>query len=329
MEIDPNDIVFEEDSHTYTRNGANYISVTTLLKKYNLSAHYSAQIPPAVLAQAAQRGTNVHKSLEEYIKNGVSSIYCDELTTFFKYVTNQGIDLTKAISEEVVYNDTYLIAGTIDFQYELNGERIIADFKTTSSIHWEAVAWQLSIYNYMKCRGDLFEYYSTKLMVYHMRGPKLSIREVPLIDFTEVEQLLKANLFNAPYVYTPDITRIITPSEGVVLEQLVEEIYNCKTILLELEAKKKKMQDKIINNMTTQCVASFNTDNLKVTYSPSGTRETIDSKKLKEYCEKNNIDMTQFITISNTKETIRITPKKDWKEHKCITGVVDPLEEEV
>ena len=27
MEVDPNDIVFEEDSHTYTRNGANYISV--------------------------------------------------------------------------------------------------------------------------------------------------------------------------------------------------------------------------------------------------------------------------------------------------------------
>ena len=97
MEVDPNDIVFEEDSHTYTRNGANYISVTTLLKKYNLSAHYSAQIPPAVLAQAAQRGTNVHKSLEEYIKTGVSSIYCDELTTFSKYVTNQGIALVKSI----------------------------------------------------------------------------------------------------------------------------------------------------------------------------------------------------------------------------------------
>lgn len=330
-----NDILFEEDTHTYTRNGANYISVTTLLKNYGLSAHYSAQIPDAVMKQAATRGTNVHKALENFIKYGIVDNTINEVVTFEKYITNQNVDIQLAISEEVVYNDKYLIAGTIDFQYfDSTNTYVIADFKTTSSIHWESVAWQLSIYNYMKCNGDLLEYYTNKLMVYHMRDTKLSVREVPLIDFTEVEKLLQANLINAPYTYHPDLSKIISNSEGVVLQQLCEEIEQYTTILEELQAKKEKLKQKIMNNMVATSTPAFITNGLKITYSPASTVEKLDSKKVKDFCKQNNIDYSQFISISNRKETLYIKPTKQADDEVCLDttnpveylqGVCDPI----
>lgn len=333
-----NDILFEEDTHTYTRNGTNYISVTTLLKNYGLSAHYSAQIPDAVLKQAATRGTNVHKALENFIKHGIVDTTINEVVTFEKYIINQNVDIQLAISEEVVYNDKYLIAGTIDFQYfDSTNTYVIADFKTTSSIHWESVAWQLSIYNYIKCNGDLLEYYTNKLMVYHMRDTKLSVREVPLIDFTEVEKLLQANLMNAPYSYHPDLSKIISNSEGVVLQQLCEEIEQYTTILEELKEKKNKLTQKIMNNMVATSTPAFITNGLKITYSPASTVEKIDGKKVKQFCEQNNIDYSQFISISNRKETLYIKHTKQTDDDVRLdtinlnnivgypNGVCDPL----
>ena len=330
-----NDILFEEDTHTYTRNGSNYISVTTLLKNYGLSAHYSTQIPDAVMKQAAARGTNVHKALENFIKYGIVDNTINEVVTFEKYIINQNVDIQLAISEEVVYNDKYLIAGTIDFQYfDSTNTYVIADFKTTSSIHWESVAWQLSIYNYMKCNGDLLEYYTNKLMVYHMRDTKLSVREVPLIDFTEVEKLLQANLINAPYTYHPDLSKIISNSEGVVLQQLCEEIEQYTTILEELQAKKEKLKQKIMNNMIATSTPAFITNGLKITYSPASTVEKLDSKKVKDFCKQNNIDYSQFISISNRKETLYIKPTKQADDEvrletinpvEYLQGVCDPI----
>jgi len=177
----------------------------------------------------------------------------------------------------------------------------------------------------MKCNGDLLEYYTNKLMVYHMRDTKLSVREVPLIDFTEVEKLLQANLINAPYTYHPDLSKIISNSEGVVLQQLCEEIEQYTTILEELKEKKNKLTQKIMNNMVATSTPAFITNGLKVTYSPASTVEKIDGKKVKQFCEQNNIDYSQFISISNRKETLYIKPTKQ-SDDVVYLGTANPLE---
>ena len=96
-------------------------------------------IPADILAKAAARGNATHKDLENFIKQGTTTTNPD-LINFSKYVAIRNIDLTTAKSEQIVYDDQYLIAGTVDFQYFDGDEDIIADFKTTSSIHWDAVA---------------------------------------------------------------------------------------------------------------------------------------------------------------------------------------------
>ena len=105
-------------------------------------------------------------------------------------MTNRNINLLLAKSEEVIYDDNYLIAGTVDWQYIDGDEDVIADFKTTSSIHWDSVSWQLSIYNYIKCKGDVLQYYLKKLKVVHMYNGKFSVREVPPIEYDEIVNLI-------------------------------------------------------------------------------------------------------------------------------------------
>lgn len=304
MEINSNNIVFNEDTHTYTRNDADYTSVTTLLKNYNLSADYS-NIDPVVLAKAAERGKQVHKVLENYIKKNEFVPNVD-LGNFMQYIQLRGIDLTTAASEEIVYNDTYKIAGTIDFQYIDGDDIIIADFKTTSSIHWNSVTWQLSIYNYIKTNGDVLSYYLNKLKVIHMYNGKFAIHELPLIEYNEVVKLLEANLNNTPYTYIPDTSMIISDSESVVLEQLMIEINQCEKILEELNAKKAAYSKRLLQNMKDNNQRNLNINNVFMSVKNSYDRHTVDKDLLKAYCDSKGIDINIFLKTTNIPETLSL-----------------------
>ena len=302
-------IQFDEATHTYTRNNTKYTSVTTLLKDYGLSADYT-NIPKEVLAKAAIRGKETHKELEDYIKQGVVSQSLD-VQNFIKYVTARGIDLSNALSEELVYDDTYLIAGTIDFQYKDGDEEIIADFKTTSSIHWEAVAWQLSIYNYIKVQGDVLAYYMKHLKVFHLYNGKLTVREVPIIDYDEVVNLLIANITKTPYTYKPDLTKIITKSEATVLSTLLDEIAQCESLLNDLLKKKEEMQKKIEVNMANNNQRSITVEDINITYIDSASRKSLDTQKVKDLCTLLNMDINTLYKTTQTKPRLNITRRKN------------------
>ena len=74
-------------------------------------------------------------------------------------------------------------------------------------------------------------YYTKILKVYHMYNGKLTVREVPLIDYDEVVKLLEANLKGAPYTYQPDYSKLVSDSEAVVISTLLDEIAQCETLL--------------------------------------------------------------------------------------------------
>lgn len=301
-------INFDEATHTYSRNGNVYTSVTTLLKKYNLSPSYS-NIPSDVLLKAATRGHNTHKALENYIKTGVYDDTNIDLVNFNKYITARNIDLTTSQSEAVVYDDNYLIAGTIDWQYVDNGEEVIADFKTTSQIHWDSVAWQLSIYTYMQCKGDILQYYMKHLKVIHIYNGKLSVRDLPTIDYDEVVKLLIANMTNSPYVYTPDLSNIMSHSESVMLHAILTDIEQCETLLKDLYEKKDAVQKKLQEKMesTNQHEALIN--NIYLKYTDSSTRKSLDTAKVKILCDKIGFNMDTLYKVSTIKPKLTITKK--------------------
>jgi len=305
-------INFDETTHVYSRNNIPYTSVTTLLKKYNLSPNYNG-IPQQVLANAASRGTYVHSVLEQYIKTG-AIIDTAILQPFIMYVTNRGIDLSKAISEEMVYNDQYQIAGTIDFQYIDGNDIFIADFKTTSQVHWESVTWQLSIYTYLKYNGDLLEYYTKRAQVFHMYQGSFNVSELTLVPFEEVEKLLQANLTNSPYTYVPDVSRLIAPSEVVLYRQVMSELNMYEAEAKKLKTKLAQMDERIIKNMTAQNSHQFTVDNLTFKLSTRAGAKTLDTDKIKEFFKQNGWSIDPYLKIGKPKTNLLCTdsstPKK-------------------
>ena len=299
-------ISFDELTHTYTRNGSNYTSVTTLLKNYGLSADY-ANISQAVLSKAANRGHEVHKMLENYIKQGTLVPNNIDLDNFIKYITARGIDLTMALSEEVVYDDQYLIAGTIDFQYTDYDEEVLADFKTTAQIHWESVAWQLSIYNYIKCKGDVIQYYIKKLKVFHIYNGKLTIKELPTIDYDEVTKLLTANLTGTPYTYQPDFSKILSNSESIMLRTIIDDIDQCENLLKDLKKKKEDMTKKLSDRMTAHNQHECVVNNVRIKYSDATIRRTLDADKVKLLCDLTGTDIGTLYKVSNVPAKIYVT----------------------
>lgn len=301
-------IEFDDATHTYTRNNQVYTSVTTLLKKYNLSANYN-NIPTDVLQKAASRGHATHKAIENYIKLGTDDPNNVDLQNLIKYTTARNIDIANSISEEVIYDDMYQIAGTIDWQYIDMDDNVIADFKTTATIHWESVAWQLSIYNYMKCKGDIIQYYVNKLKVIHLYQGKLTVREVPTIEYDEVVKLLTANLTGDPYTYQQDLSVILSDSETVMLKAILNDIDNCNTLLKDLEGKKKTMQDKIQERMINNNLHKCKIKDINISYVEPTVTQTINKDYLKTICDIYGLDIDNFYTKGTKKGFIKLSVK--------------------
>ena len=303
---------FDEKNHVYTKNNTNYISVTTLLKQYGLSANY-AGIPADVLQKAAARGTAAHKAFENYIKSNGSTIPqapdfgSIEVPQLQAYVINRNIDLTQSQSEQIVYDDTYCVAGTLDWMYYDNNEKILADFKTTSSIHTDAVSWQLSIYNYMLHQGDLILYYTTKLMVFHFYQGKFVVKEVPLIEYQEVVNLLEAHKNGTPYTYTVNTSMILSDTESTVLSQLLYEIESHENLVKQLKIKYDTIVKPVADRMKLNKRDTVTINNIKFTLTGGSSRKTLDPTLVKSYCEQNNIDVDQFYKTSVVKEGLKTT----------------------
>lgn len=324
------EMVFDENTHTYTKGGNNYISVTTLLKKYNLSPDYG-QIDPLILAQAAKRGTMIHKALEEFIKNGNNTLPMI-INPFNQYVVQQNIDLHLAESEKLIYDDKYLIAGTIDFIYTNGKSMYIADFKTTSSVHYESVSWQLSIYNYINCKGNPKQYYKYKPQVIHIKPIDLNRTKytfnfisLSLIPFEEVENLLNANLLGLPYTYVPDISNILTQTEQQNYKDLCNEIEQYKTLITQLEERRNEINKNILEKIKTNKIKNFSIDNIDITIKEEFETSKLNKKLLEAYCLNNGIDIKQFYITNKQDSSLIVKVNPIISTESDNTSVLDDL----
>lgn len=285
-------IEFDAKNHQYTLDGRPLISVTQLMKKHGLAPDYSG-INADVLERAAERGTLVHKEIEEYVKNGTAG-FTNEMADFADYVENNGITVQE--SEITVHND--ICAGTIDLVMEDGTDLIIADIKTTATLNTEAVSWQLSIY------AELFERKPDRAQAFHFsRDGALKVIDIPFKPREEVDRLFECEREGKPYQQALDI---ITPQQVAAIEA-------AEQIIAEAEAEKKAAEDRIAEikaalmaEMEKRALKTFETDRLKITYVLPSTRTTIDSARLKK--ERPEIAV-EYSKTSQTSASVRITLK--------------------
>ena len=267
-----NEVKFDSLTHSYfTRENKRLIGVTTLMSKHGLSPDYS-NIPEAVLRKAADRGTAVHKLIEAY-DDGVPVEETPELAAYRKL----GL---RIVSSEYLVSDNELVASSIDKVVYVDEDTVdLADIKTTSVLHKDAVAWQLSIYK----RLFLLQNPGVRvrdLFAIHVRNGKAQKEIVSEVPPKEVERLLVCERNGERYVAaTPD--NPLKAETGLLVANLLE--------IGELKAAIKALEDACAQ-ATEKVVDYMQRNNLKTLAEPGGTftlkdsysRDTVDSKALKE-----------------------------------------------
>lgn len=288
---------FDEDSHSYTlikESGEeiSLVSVTQLLKKHGLSPDY-LNVDDEVLKLKAERGKVIHEELEQYI-NHKQVGFTGEFEAFYEQCVCENILPSK--SEFMVWNDE--IAGTVDVAGLIKGQTFIGDFKTTATLHREAVAWQLSLYAYLM--NETFD----KYLCFHFPDEHTcKIVELKPIEREEIERLLDCE--RNSILYERKTFEIDTAS----CEKLIAVQSELKTLGERKKALEKQEEDLktfLIKKFEETGLPFIDNDYFKITYVAPSTRTIIDSDRLKK--EMPEI-AKKFLKTSPVKAQVRISLK--------------------
>ena len=221
-------VKFEESTHTYTNeNDKKFISVTTLLGKYKkpFDKHLHAQrvadregvSKEIVLEQwdieknrACDKGTNIHKVLEDYITVGETQDDYGWLYKSYNKSVEWYVDrFKKVLCEKLLHCDDNMVAGMADLIYEHNkdeftlgdfktnkkfrfsspfGERLLAPVEHLHNCEFNVYALQLSMYAYLyeqatgkKCR---------KLVIFYLSGDRFKAHHCNYLK-SDIKNILK------------------------------------------------------------------------------------------------------------------------------------------
>lgn len=288
-------IEFDAKNHRYFNNGKELISVTQLMRKHGLAPDYSA-VRSDVLQAKAERGTLIHKEIEDYIKNGVLG-FTTECAAFVDYIEKNEIGV--GASEYKVYND--ICAGTVDlFLLTEVNTFTIADIKTTATLHKDAVSWQLSIYNALDgWRAD-------NAQAFHFNADgELNVVDIPLKPKAEVERLFECE--RAGVLYTQELTTI-DDGQLAALAELERYIAAAEATKKAAEQQRDELKAKIMAAMEQNGIKTFETNKIRLTYVAPSTRATIDTARLKKELPE---IAEQYAKTSETKASLKITIKED------------------
>src|SRR5690606_8659995 len=103
-------------------------------------------VPEYIMQRAKERGSLIHKEIEEYVKYGING-FTDELQMFKKIKEAYNFEV---LESEYTVTDFEKFATNIDLILYMNKEKELAlcDIKTTSELDKEYLSWQLSINAY-------------------------------------------------------------------------------------------------------------------------------------------------------------------------------------
>ena len=181
-----------DDTHTYLYEGLMLPSVSRILET-KFKGEYK-NVPPAVLNNAAQRGTAVHKAIENYNNSGYDD--GSEAVRNFKFLQKQyGFEVLDSELPLVIFKDDMPIAcGRLDMTMLIDGETGIADIKTVSTLNKEKIAYQLNLY-----RIGLMQSYGVDakfLKIIHLRDGIRKVIDSPInegMTWELIEKFLEEN----------------------------------------------------------------------------------------------------------------------------------------
>ena len=150
-EIKGHTLEYFDDTHEYLIDGILVPSITQILKlKFG---HKYDNVNQKTLNNASEKGTEVHKAIENYCKLGIDT-GLKELKNFKFLQKHYKFEvLDNEIPVILFVNDNPVAAGRLDLVLKDNDDILLADIKRTSVLDKEYLGYQLNLYRiaYQQC----------------------------------------------------------------------------------------------------------------------------------------------------------------------------------
>lgn len=298
LEVNKSEVVLTE-THQYFFGDTELFGITEMIKSF-ISPNKYAFVDDDVLENARKRGDRLHKALDTYVKLGISPVeqtedYCAMLDAL------KGHEL---VAGEYIVTDYVRTASPIDLITLQNGEVCIVDLKNTAVIDQDAVMWQTNIYRVFLEKQTMLK--AKKLFCLHVYGGKAELVELPIIEDKHVDYIFDC-WFNFGEFINPLMQEVYKH------EELLYKTYNVCLAIAKLEEQRKLYDEQhkqltagLLQIMQENAVKTFENELIKITIKKASTRESLDTKAIKEtYPEI----YTQHKKITEIKESLIIKLK--------------------
>lgn len=144
-------LIFDEAEHKYTLRRTGFTdlilpSVTQIMEPLERKAYGS--ISERIMDTAADRGTRLHRSVEQFLKYAFRNVDDDcsgYFDGFMNFLTDHS-DWEPRLSEHRFYHPAFLYAGTADLLFTTPKGTALVDLKTTAQAHKKLWGVQLAAY---------------------------------------------------------------------------------------------------------------------------------------------------------------------------------------
>ena len=300
VQLKDSGVLFDEEQHTYLLNDKYLSGITGMLQRQFFPDEFEG-ISKAVLDAAAQYGTDIHRSCEDFDQSWIND-GTQEVQDYIQICREN--NLTHECSEYTV-TDGENWASRVDKVYRVSENTFdLADIKTYGKMtaeKLEKVKWQLSTYKYLflkvnpKCRVR-------NLLVIHLRnkmkkdGTFDHIANVIFVDAIPadiIEDLLATDLRGEQFVNPFGI-----PDEYKAQEAEIRELIQTKA---EVEERLSQIKAKILEEMTTKNVKLWATDTMRLTRKLPSTRTAFNLTQFKQdYPDMNYDDYMKESQVSGS-----------------------------
>lgn len=290
-------VTFIEETHQYFIGKKQLKGITGTLIKKAFPDTYK-DIPESVLMKAAERGGMIHNSFELFCTVFDSDIKMypnptEEIRAFNSMLVSYGLH---HVDSEYLVTDGEDFASAIDGVFaDSDGNIYLVDYKTTSTLHYDNVSLQLSIY------ARWFEEQNPDLKVKELvcmwfKNGQSRFQPLPRVSEEKIDALIKAYLEDDPdYKYEVEVPEAFSSTE---------QQYRLVTARIDaLKIEQDALKEKLMKMMEANKQKSIKTQYGSYSYVESTTKRTLDTKLFKEKYPNAYEKLTK---VSISKPSIRI-----------------------
>ena len=266
IELKDSGVLFNEEEHSYWLDGKKLSGITGMLQRQLFPTEFDG-IPKHFIQGAADYGTCVHQSCEEFDKNWVND-GTQEVNDYIELCKDYG--LVHECSEYTVTDGTNW-ASMIDKVYRVSEDAFnLGDIKTYGQMtpeKLEKARWQLSIYAYF------FELIRNKMK---KDGSFDHIKEIIFVNRIPSEvckELLDSDLRGEQFVNPYNI-----PDKYKSQEQTIRDLIQTKT---EVEEQLANIKARILVDMEKQGVKTWATETMRLIRKLPTTRSSFNLSAFK------------------------------------------------